>query len=196
MGLVIKKESGGESIPIFQKVIELIQGGFTLVKTGLSGTVKKGTPVYCNEANRQCTPFKSAVMQAAAAIDATKYRVLKGSLVIVGDVVTTGVGAAGRAISSIDTTTSTAYDELTLTATLGVALVAGDVIFKSGGAAGADTGSLHVTPNALLYEDVEVGDNEPVSALIRGTVYKRRIPNGVIAEVQAALPHIIFSNSF
>lgn len=194
MGLSVKKTESADKIPVFQKVIELAQGGFILVKTGLSDLVKKGTPVYYNEADRKCTPFKCAVLQANATDSATDYKVLKGHHLVVGDQVARAVGGKNYAITEIDTSNAD-YDELTVATTLGVALTAGDVIFKSGGTAGADTAVLHVTPNGLLYEDTPVDDNEPLSVLIRGTVYKRRIVNGVHSEVEKALPQINFSNS-
>jgi hypothetical protein len=194
MSLSVKKVSGGGHVPVFQTVLENAQGGFSLVKTGLSGTVLKGTPVFYNEADRKCTPFKCAVLQANAADDATVYRVIKGHHLIIGDQLAAVVAGQNRAITAIDTTHAD-YDAVTLAATLAVALTAGTVLFKSSGTAGNNTGALHVTPNGLLYEDCPVDDNEPVSVVIRGTAYKRRIPNGVHAETAKALNLIKFSDS-
>lgn len=195
MGLTITKSSGGENIPVFQKVLEVAQGGFTLTKTGLSGTVKKGTPVNFADATRLVVPFKCAVLQADAAVDATEYKVLKGHHLIVGDQLAVVVGGKNYAITAI-VTTNAAYDAVTVATTLGVVLTAGAVLFKSTGTAGADTAALHVKPNGLLYEDTNVGDNEPVSVVIRGTVYSRRVANGIHAEVVKALPQVNFSSSF
>jgi hypothetical protein len=196
MSLSVKKVAGGESIPVFVKVLEVAQGGFILDKTGLAGTeVLKGTPVAYSESTRKAVPIKSAVMQAEAANNATEYKVLKGHHLIVGDILTTGTNAAKYAITAIDKSNA-AYDAITVGTTLGVALAVGAVIFKSSGTAGANGGALHATPNGFLYEDTPIDDNEPVSVVIRGTVYKRRVPNGVHALVSTALTNFIFSESF
>ena len=47
----------------------------------------------------------------------------------------------------------------------------------------------------LLFTDVTVGQDDSLSVLIRGTVYERRIP-AVSNEIKAALPLIVFSQSF
>lgn len=198
MSLNIVKTTGGGRIPIIQKVIELAQGGFILDVTGLpsSGTVKKGTPVIFSESTRKAKVVKTAVMQAAATDSATALKVLKGSYMAVGNVIAAISNGAKYAVTAIDTSNG-AYDQLTVGTTLGVALSAGDVIFVASGTAGADGAALENTPNGILYEDTPIDGNEPLSVLIRGTVYKRRIPNGVHALVQAALEdNIIFSSSY
>lgn len=45
----------------------------------------------------------------------------------------------------------------------------------------------------LNYDDTVVEDNATVSVVIRGTVYARRVP--YTAALEAALPHIIYSQS-
>jgi hypothetical protein len=197
MGLTITKVSGGGQIPIFQKVLELAQGGFTLTTTGLvaGATIKKGTPVLYSESARTAIVCKRAVMQATATDSATDYKVLKGHHFAVGEIITTGTNAAKYAITTI-TTTNADYDTIAVGTTLGVELTAGDVIFQSSGTAGANGGALLSTPNGLLYEDAVVGVNEPISALIRGSVYKRRIANGVHSLDVAALKLIVFSESY
>lgn len=197
MGLTITKVSGGDKIPLFQKVLELAQGGFTLTTTGLAtgATVKAGTPVLYSESARTAVVCKRAVLQADATNSATDYKVLKGHHLAVGDIISSASNGAKYAITEIDASDA-AYDEISVGTTLGVALSAGAVIFQAAGTAGANGAALLSTPNGLLYEDAVVGVNEPLSALIRGTVYKRRIENGVHSLDEAALGLIVFSNSY
>lgn len=198
MSLNVVKTTAGGSIPIFQKVDQLAQGGFALDVTGLvSGSViKKGTPLYFDEATRKAVVVKTAIVQADATDSATAIRVIKGHSLAVADIVGAESDGAKDAITAI-TTTESAYDQITVGTTLGVALTAGDVIFQAAGTAASSGAALKATPNGMLYEDVTVDSNVQLGAVIRGTVYKRRIPNGVHALVQAALEdNIIFSNSF
>ena len=49
----------------------------------------------------------------------------------------------------------------------------------------------------LLAEDVVVGDNTSLAVVVRGTVYERRITDVTVTAAQkAAMPNIIFSQSF
>lgn len=54
--------------------------------------------------------------------------------------------------------------------------------------------------NGLLYDDVIVSDSDHVDAVVRGTVYARRIPIELTKEQKdeliKALPLIIFSESY
>ena len=101
---------------IFDSILEDIPGGVGLDKsrltTGLE-QVEAGTLV--NVTNRVAEVVKTAICVANSA-DATHIRVAKNHLFKAGESITDGFAVA--AISSIDTTTSTAYDILTLGASL------------------------------------------------------------------------------
>lgn len=56
---------------------------------------------------------------------------------------------------------------------------------------GGDTDAV----KGLLYEDVTVAQDAPITVVIRGTVYARRIP-AVSNTIKAKIPNIIFSQSY
>jgi hypothetical protein len=189
----VKKESTG-GIPVFQSVIETAQGGFSLDMTGLAAGViiPAGSVVSANESTRKAKIVKTATMQDVAANNATTYKVNKNHIIAVGDYIARSVGGTAYAVTDVDTSNAD-YDVLTVGTTLGVALVAGDAIFVST-ATGA-TAAAHPAVSGLLYEDEEAQTDNPLSAVIRGTVYERRVP-GAIATMKASLPTLVFSKSF
>ena len=90
------------------------------------------------------------------------------------------------------------YDDVTVSTTLGATLTAADadVLFESG-ATGATAAAYKYVANALLKNYTKVGVNESCSAVIRGTVYKNRLPYPVSAAMKVALTsRILFSKSF
>lgn len=202
MPIGMTRSLGTNSIPIWQgldKDIQLAQGGFVLAATGLTpyNIIPAGTGLIIDEAARTATLVGGAVLQANATNSATTYRVLKGSTVKVGDYLSAVAGGTAYAITAIDTTNS-AYDVLTVGTTLGVGYSAGQTLFVST-ATGA-TASAYAAVNAMLYEDTVVpptGVLVSVSAVIRGTVYARRIPYAYSAgfAALAGLKNIIFSQS-
>ena len=196
MGLKLTKEVGVDQIPIFQKEFEVAQSGFKLVTTGLpeGEIVTPGTPVGFDEETREGTVLKTAVVYENATDTATAIKVKKGHFLQVGENVAFSVGGAAYSISAIDTSNAD-YDELTIGTTLGVALTSGDVLFKSS-ASGASAAALHITPKGLLFDNVKIEDNVSLAVVLRGTVYKKRIANGIPADVEAELPLIVFSESY
>jgi hypothetical protein len=200
-GIGVSRVIGTGTIPVWQgigKDIQLAQGGFNLVKTGLvAGQIlPAGSPMIYDEATRLATYVHTGIMYSVAASNAVVYNVKKGHGLIVGDYLATGaVGTKAYAITAIDTTTSSAYDILTVGTTIGAA-AAGDVVYAST-ATGA-TASALAAINGLLYEETEVGATymlNSVSIVIRGTVYARRIPVNAAMQALTALDDIIFSSS-
>lgn len=196
MGLVLKKTETSGRIPVFLREEEVAISGFRLDTTGLPADelVPVGTPISCDEVTRLAKVLKTAVLTENAADDATAYKVKKGHFMLVGENFGAVVGGAAYAITGIDTSNA-AYDVITVGTTLGVALNAGDVCFKSS-ATGAAAAALHVTPTGLLLDDAKIEANVSVASVLRGTVYARRMANGLHAAVKAALPLIIFSDSY
>jgi len=196
MGLKLVKTETSGRIPVIIKGLEVATGGFKLVTTGLPANqlVPVGTPISCNEETREAVVLKSAVLASNVTLSDVEYPVKKGHFLVVGEHLGAVEGGAAYTITGIDTSNA-GYDVVTLGTTLGVALSAGDVLFKSS-ETGASAAELHVVPNGLLWEDVKIEDNVSLSSLIRGTVYAKRIANGVHSAVRKALPLIVFSESY
>lgn len=114
----------------------------------------KGAPCKLDYATGVINAVKSAKVITGGTT--TIPRVGKNHLFKVGDFVFKTVGSLAVTIDEIDTTTSTDYDIVTLSAAF-TGLVAGDILMQSV-AAGASAGALKYKPNGLL------GDNKKVDA--------------------------------
>ena len=194
MGLGLKRTSGTGSVPVYQgtgKDISLSQGGFGLDITGLvAGSIlPAGTPFSFNEATRLAKPLVTAKITTIAGAADVVYNVAKGSQFKVGDFLALVSGGKAYAITAINTSNAS-FDALTVGTTLGAAAV-DDLAFASS-ATGATAAAFAI--NGLLYSDALVASGESVSVVLRGTVYARRVPYS--AGIAAALPHIIYSQSF
>jgi hypothetical protein len=184
------------------KAMLLASGGFALVQTGFlnDDVIPRGTPLIFDEAARTATVVRTAVLFANASNSATTYQVKKSlnpnqPLLKVGDYLAAIAGGAAYAITAIDSTTNTDHDVITVGTTLGVALTAGATLFASTatGASAAAFGAI----NGLLYEEtlVQLGYQQSVSAVIRGTVYARRVPYTAALAALSGLTNIIYSQS-
>lgn len=175
---------------IFQKVLEVAQGGFTLDDSGFvaGDTIAAGTPIGFDESTRLAKVAKVAVLYADATNIATTYQVKKGHVLKVGSLVNLAGGTA-RAITAISVVNA-AYDELTVGTTIGVAATAGAAVFIT------DAG--YTAVKGLLYSDVILDANvlADIAVVLRGTVYDRRIKTPIPNSVKASMPLIIFSQSF
>lgn len=196
MGLGFKKVVGTGSIPVFQgygKDLSLAQGGFGLDITGLPAGViiPAGTPMIFDEATRLAKPLVNSKIYEAAGNTDVAYKVTKGSLFAIGDYFSAVKGGKAYAITAIDTTNA-AYDLITVGTTLGVVIAVGATVFEST-ATGASASALPAI-GGLLYSDTVVEAGETVSVAIKATVYARRVP--YTADIAAALPHIIYSQSY
>lgn len=197
MAMGYTRTVGASGIPVWQgtgKDIQLAQGGFLLSATGLAddAVIPAGTPLVISESARTASFLAYGVAQANAGGTATDYLVLKGHTFKVGDYLASGaVGGKAYAITAINTSNS-AYDTLTVGTTIG-AVTAGDLLYAST-ATGATASALPAL-NALLYADsvVKTGFSASVSAVIRGTVYARRVAYN--AGIAALLDDIIYSQS-
>lgn len=182
-------------IPVFQgtgKDIQLAQGGFLLDREGLAdgSVIKAGTPMIYNETTRKAKPIITGKIVEAAAADATSYKIAKGSAFKVNDNFAALVGNKAYPITAIDKSNSE-YDVVTVGTTIGAVLNNAFVFASSTtGATNSSFGGV----NGLLYRDQVVMDNESCSVVIRATVYARRVPYS--ADLAAALPHLIYSQSF
>lgn len=126
--------------------------------------------------------------------EAADIKVKKGHFLKVGEYVGAVVGGTATEISAIDDSNED-YDLLELDGDLGVTVSAGDAIFQSS-AKGESSAALNVTPRGLLFDNVKIEDNVSCAVVLRGTVYKRRVANGIPDDVVDALPLIVFSESY
>lgn len=194
MGMGYKRSFSTGDIPVFQgtgKDIQHAQGGFLLDSTGLAAgfVIKAGTPMSFDEATRIAKPLTAGVVIEAAGAAATDYKVLKNSAFKVGDNFAAVTGGKAYPITAINTSNAD-YDVITVGTTIG-AVVAGGFVFASS-TTGVSNSAFSV--KGLLYRDTVVGVDDSVSVVIRGTVYARRVPYS--ANLETALPHIIYSQSF
>lgn len=201
MALEIRRSVGSTGIPVWQgkgKDMQIVQGGFALVATGLprDTIMPAGSPVTYDEAARTAIVYGVATLQAAATGSPTTYRLNKGHGFIATNVIALSAlstGAGAFAITAIDTS-NTAYDLITVGTTLGNAAVGTGVYFSS--ATGASASAYPPAINGLLYDDTFGNVGESVSVVIRGTAYARRLPaySAGLAAL-TGLKNIIFSQS-
>lgn len=196
MAIGLTKTVYSSGVPVWQgigKDIQLAQGGFALVTTGLPlGVIlPAGTPMNFDESARTATALVTGIAYALAGGAATTYQVKKGHGFQVGDYLASGAaGGKAYAITVIDTSNA-AYDVLTVGTSIG-AVAAGDTLYEST-ATGA-TSSAYPTVKGLLYDDTEIAVGETVSVVIKGTIYARRVPYSAALETALA-GKIIYSQS-
>lgn len=161
---------------------DIPNGGSIKVAEIRGGMLYDGTPVYKGSDNLW-HPIYTAVMQANAGASATKYKVLKGHSLKVGDYLYNG--STGYAITEIDTSNAN-YDEITVGTTLGAA-TAGAVLVAGGSSA---------TPNpqgmVIGHHVVESGMNLEVGIGVIGTVMTVRMKTEMSSTQKAALTGIVF----
>lgn len=148
-------------------------------------TIQKGQMLYVNHTTKVAYAVKSAVVYETYTGTATSIKVNKNSLFKVGDFIAHGSDAID--ITAIDTTTSTLYDALTLSAQLSSGNIAADeILFQA--TSGGDLTAVY-TPNALNYFEVTPLTGTPaVTALGRAYEIKTALmPNGINAAQIAAL---------
>lgn len=185
-GLV--KETATSAPVVFQQVYETAQGGFTLDETVLAANsdVPAGTVIGFDESTRKAKVAKFAVNKNASGTSDTTYEVHKGHNLAVGMSIKVAGGSA-QTITAIDKT-NVNHDVITVGTTLSASAVAvGAAIYVD------DIG--FTSPKGLLFQPAKVQAGEPISVVLRGTVYELRIQK-VADTVKALLPNIIFSQSF
>lgn len=176
----VQRETYNAGIPVFQhdKSLQVLTGGFTLNVVGYpdGAIIGSGTVIMVDESARTAVAVKSAVVTKAIVTADTSIEIAKGHTLIVGDKLN------GKTISAIDKTETT-HDVVELGAAYGKAEAIGNKIGSGDG-------------NALLYNPVQVkaGNVHPVTAVVGGMVYARRI-GFVSASTKTALPNVIFSQT-
>lgn len=182
------KETLSYGVPIFQSILETVQGGFTLNESVLAANseVKAGTVIGFDETTRLAKVAKYAVNKNASSTSDTTYEVYKGHNLAVGMTVKVS-GGTGYAITAIDTSNAN-HDVITVGTTLSASAVA------AGAAIYVDDDGFNKA-GGLLVSDAIVQGNEMIGVVNRGTVYERRIAP-VPAVIKALLPNLLFSQSY
>lgn len=136
MAMTVKKRSDVAVASRIVKRIADIPGGVTVKNAEILGDVlKDATVISAPDTNGITHLVKWAVVQAAAAANATAIRVLKGSDIKVGETLAVDNPRCIPAAITAITTSATGYDTVTLEAALGVAVNVGDVLFLAAAAA-------------------------------------------------------------
>lgn len=206
MGLAPISQTVADAVPMFAKVLEIFTGGFSLVSSTLRDgvTLPAGSLFRVDEATRQATPVKTAVMYGSAAPGQTALRVVSADWFKVGDRIGNSGGTAS-AITSIEATggsydvinIGTAFVSIVTASKKTVSLATGDVLIHT--LVTGSAGTIATTANTISVTDVEVGDtnlSEGLAMLRRGTAYKNRL-QGHLAGHLADIPATIqISNSY
>lgn len=131
-------------------------GGFNLVMTNLSGIdhIPPLTPIVLDFAKRQATVVVNVEVVENISAGETSLKIKKGSFLAVG--MHLGNGTNGGTVESIDKTSSTEYDTVTLAATPTLAANKGDVLFEAT-AVGGKTPKATATALNYTYTKVEPG---------------------------------------
>lgn len=178
MAMTVKKTSDIAVASRIVKRIADIPGGVTVKNAEIPGDVlKDATVISAPDTNGITHLVKWAVVQAAAAANATAIRVLKGSDIKVGETLAVDNPRCIPAAITAITTSTTGYDTVTLEAALGVAVNVGDVLFLAAAAAvpapaivqadAADSAtSIYVEKGHII----EVGDAVCKAANVKATV--------------------------
>lgn len=136
MAMTVKKKRDIAVASRIVKRIADIPGGVTVKNAEILGDVlKDATVISAPDSNGITHLVKWAVVQAAAAANATAIRVLKGSDIKVGETLAVDKPRCIPAAITAITTSATGYDTVTLEAALGVAVNVGDVLFLAAAAA-------------------------------------------------------------
>ena len=188
------KDTISAGVVVFKRVDHTETGGFTLDITGLTvgAIMKAGSLMSFDASNRMAKVVVSGTMAESAADGATTYKIAKGSIFVVGNNFAAVTGGKAYPITAIDASGAD-YDVITVGTSIG-AVNAGAAVFASS-ATGATAAAYGSTIKGLLMEDTKISKNVTVDVVTHGVVYARRIP-GAPVDVRAALPLIIFSESY
>lgn len=183
--IYLTKTLTATGVPVFQQVLEVAQGGFTLDTEGLTegAVIVAGTPMTFDEATRKAKKA-SAGTAATAGAEAGYYDAEAeddGALLVVAD-----DAGAGEVLL---TTVQASYR--------GSKIIAADDYVVLVAEPTEATAEVPSDAKGLLAEDVVIGANTSLAVVTRGTVYERRITDVSVTALQkAAMPNIIFSQSY
>lgn len=189
-----KKETEFQYAPGIESILEDVQGGGTVARTAVKAVVDELPPlvVVGKDSNGLYQVVKTAKMQANAGATDVAYKVLKGHLFIVGDVITpSGLAKVAATITAIDKTNAD-YDTITVDATLTAAAI-NTILVLANAAAAAGSAAYKYTAEAITMNKVDTTvANQQSGLLVRGTVRESVMPYPIDATIKALLGHIRF----
>jgi len=162
----------------FATKIEDIIGGVALDTSSYSeGDFIPSGSIIGKGSNGLYKVLKTGKLFASASNSDTKYKLHKDHNLKVGEYMASAVQAKAYAIVSIDTSDAE-FDEIELSASLGVSLNTGATVFQASGESTNNTSAFAVTPYAVTDGDVWVskGGNHFVAAYLRATLYEDNVP--------------------
>lgn len=158
MSMTVTRSKDTKTPRVLMHKIADIRGGVSINVTELNvDYLPEGTPIGA-AIDGISHVVKYALVQANATDSATKIKVYKGHNFQVGDVVCAAENGAAYAITAINTSNS-AYDELTVGTTLGVALSKDVTYIFQAAEAGASGAALKYAPLAITGTGVKVEPN-------------------------------------
>lgn len=190
MSFTISKSGEQKVYKAFTHVLADIPNGGTIATEYLTQPVlPEGTPVGYDAISGLYKVIKVAILAADAANDATTYTVKKGHNFKVGDFIMLKTGGKSYAISAIATNGSnSAYDDITVGTSLGIAGTAGDAILQAK-QAGASGSAFPLEIVGLTGHTYDVIPNLFVQIVTIGQIRKSKIVD-FGSYVKAALPLI------
>lgn len=190
-----KKEREFQYSPGIEKIIEDIQGGGTIARAELKGTIDELPPlvVVGKDTNGLYHVVKTAAVTAIAASDAVAIQVAKNHAFKVGEAVTVGGAMTGASelITAIDKSNA-GYDIITVAATIGAAAI-GNVLVLAEAKAAAKAAKFKYTPEVITMNKVDVTvANQQSGLLVRGTVNEAVMPYPIDDAIKSMLHFIRF----
>lgn len=190
-----KKERAFQYSPGIEKIIEDIQGGGTIARAELKGTIDELPPlvVVGRDSNGLYHVVKTAQVTAVASADAISIQVAKNHVFKIGEAVTIGgkLTGASELITAIDKSNA-GYDIITVAATIG-AVAIGDVLVLAEAKAAAKAAKFKYTPEVITMNKVDVTvANQQSGLLVRGTVNEAVMPYPIDDAIKSMLHFIRF----
>ena len=203
--MFLKKEKEFQYHPAIIKMLEDVVGGGTITRADLRTALFDGQPLdelppFCvvgRDDNGGWHVVKTALITEAVAEAAKAFKVAKNHLFAIGDFVTIGGDLKGASdkITAIDKS-NTAYDLITLAATIGAA-TANQVLVGVKAKAVAEAATLNVDSSELTITmskvDLTVA-NQSCGLMVRGTISEGNMPFPVDTGLKALMPLIRFVN--
>lgn len=185
MAMTVTKRKDSSLSRVFVHKVADIRGGVSVNTSELNvDFLKEGRPI-CAPVSGVSHVIKYALVQANATNTAVKIKVYKGHDFKVGDVVCAAENSTAYAISAIDTS-NTAYDEITIGTTLGVALTKDSSYIFHAKEAGASGSALKYEPFALVGTGKPVVSNQNLDtdAWIIGVTTNNALPSLIAGKLK------------
>ena len=184
--MTVKKRVDTQLKKVILKGIADVPGGLAIKTSELGDDFLFEGTVIGAPSSGLCSVVKMAKLVTAATNTATTYEVEKGHHLKVGDIIMAAESAIAYAITSIDKTTNTTKDVLTVGTTLGVVIAVGAYVVQAAAQAASNTSALKVTPYALVGTGYPVvaNDNIVTDAIVMATIGNVTLPAFVLSKLK------------